>query len=605
MNQQASTSFIREQTIELRKKLQRLRKWRHTLQAAWVLVHPKAWILVLGFVLLLVSRLASLVIPGSSKFLIDDVLRQHRTELLSWIIGSVLVGSIVQGVADLAVNRILSGEASRLIAELRCKVHAHIASLPVAFLDSNKTGSLIARVMSDVEGLRHLVGSGLLQLVGGLLTSLIAAAVLFKISVQLTAVVGVLLLLFAFAHHRIVFALRLLFRKQAEKYSLVMGRLSESVSGARVVKAYCAEQREQESFARGARSLFASSLEIIRVTSRMGFWATLTIGITVASEMYLGTQLILEHKLTLGDLITFSLFLGVMVAPAAQIAAVTTQLGDALSGLSRTREILNETPEGQESDRVFEIGGIQGDVTFDRVSFAYDQDQEVLSELNFVAKSGTVTALVGASGAGKSTLTELIAAFHTPSSGRILIDGLDLRTINLHSYRRQLGVVLQETFLFDGTILENILFSRPDASQEDVEAACRVARVDEFVRQFEAGYSTVVGERGVKLSGGQRQRLSIARAILANPRIMILDEATSSLDSESEAMVQEGLSYLMGGRTTFVIAHRLSTIRKANQILVLVRGVLMGRGTHDELYSTSHIYRKLFDTSVAPEVTLA
>ena len=448
--------------------------------------------------------------------------------------------------------------------------------------------------MSDVEGVRNLIGTGLIEFAGGIMTAILALFVLLRISASMTGVAAVVLLIFGVGLNRAFKTIRPIFRARPKINAEVTGRLTESLGGVRVVKGYHAEEREEQVFGAGVQRLLDNVLKTLTATSLMSLSATTLMGLISAAIMYLGTRHILAGTMTLGTFLEFTLFLGMLVAPVFQIVGIGPQITEALAGLERTREVLNERPEDDAPGRTKILDRIRGKVVFENVNFAYDAGKPVLFDINFESEPGTVTALVGPSGAGKSTVIGLIAAFYVPSSGRVLVDGIDLATVKLDSYRTQLGVVLQETFLFDGTIRENVAFSRPDASEEEVLAACRIARVDEFAEALEKKYDTIVGERGVKLSGGQRQRVSIARAILADPRILILDEATSSLDSESEAFIQEGLRYLMRGRTTFVIAHRLSTVRRADQILVIEAGRIVERGTHESLYAAGGRYYELY-----------
>jgi subfamily B ATP-binding cassette protein MsbA len=541
-----------------------------------------------------VNRLAGLVLPASMKFLVDDVIGQRQVGLLGPLVLAVLSATVVQGITSFTLTQQLSKAAHRLIADLRKQVQAHIGRLPIAFHDANKTGALVTRVMHDVEGLRNLIGTGLVEFAGGLMTSLFALIVLLRISPFMTGVAVAVLVVCAIAMNKAIAIIRPIYRARSKLNAEVTGRLAESFAGARVVKGYHAEEREERVFAGGAQRLLDNVLKTLTATSVMSLSATVLLGIVSTVIMYLGASRILAGSMTLGTFVTYVAFLAMLVSPVFQVVQIGTQLTEGMAGLERTREILAEKPEDTDPRRSMTIRPIRGDVTFENVSFAYNPGQEVLQEISFVAHPGTVTALVGPSGAGKSTVIGLIAAFHAPTAGEVRVDGIDLTTVRLDSFRSQLGVVLQETFLFDGTIRENVAFSRPDATDADILAACRVARVDEFAESFPEKYETVVGERGVKLSGGQRQRISIARAILADPRILILDEATSSLDSESEALIQEGLSYLMRGRTTFVIAHRLSTIRRADQILVFEGGRILERGTHEALYKLGGRYFELY-----------
>jgi subfamily B ATP-binding cassette protein MsbA len=558
------------------------------------LIRPRRGLLALGFLLMLINRVSGLVLPYSTKYLIDTVMVKHHLQLLKPLVGAVLLATLIQGVTSFSLTQLLSKAAQRLIAELRAKVQTHIGRLSVTFHDSNKSGALVARIMSDVEGVRNLVGTGLVDLVGGLITALIALIVLFRISALMTALAFGFLLVFAIALKKAFGTIRPIFRERGKINAEVTGRLAESLGGIRVVKGYHAEEREDIVFSRGVQRLLDNVLRTLTATSAMTLSASVLLGVVGAVIMYVGAHQVAAGSLTIGGFFTYTLFMGFLIAPIMQIVQVGTQLTEALAGLERTQEILDESREDRDPRRTQTLGSIRGDINFEKVGFSYDGSKLVLRDVSFHAAPGTVTALVGSSGSGKSTTIGLIAAFHTPTEGRILVDDVDLSTVRLDSYRTQLGVVLQESFLFDGTIRDNVVFSRPDATEEQVMSACRIARVDEFAESFPEKYNTVVGERGVKLSGGQRQRISIARAILAEPRILILDEATSSLDSESEALIQQGLSYLMQGRTTFVIAHRLSTIRRADQILVMEQGQILERGRHEELYALHGRYYDLY-----------
>jgi subfamily B ATP-binding cassette protein MsbA len=572
-------------------KSQRLRALFPDIKA---LVAPRKGILALGMVLMAVNRVSGLVLPASTKFLIDDVIGKRRTEMLLPLLGAVVGATLIQGITSFSLTQLLSKAAQRLIAELRRKVQAHVGRLPVAYFDANKTGALVSRIMSDVEGVRNLIGTGLVEFVGGLLTAAIALVVLFKISATMTLMAFAFLVGFGVVLNRAFGTIRPIFRERAKLHAEVSGRLSESLGGVRVVKGYHAEEREEKTFSAGVQRLLDNVLKTLTSTSVMSLSSTVLLGIVGAVVMFVGTRQILAGTLTLGGFFTYTVFLGFLVAPIFQIVAIGTQLTEALAGLERTREILSEKPEDADPNRTVSLASLEGDLVFDDVRFAYDEGKEVLHGISFRAAPGTVTALVGPSGSGKSTIIGLVAAFHVPTGGRVLVDGVDLSSVRLDSYRTALGVVLQETFLFDGTIRENVAFSRPEATDAEVLEACRIARVDEFAEGFEKKYETIVGERGVKLSGGQRQRVSIARAILADPRILILDEATSSLDSESEALIQQGLSFLMKGRTTFVIAHRLSTIRRADQILVVENGFIVENGTHATLFAARGRYWDMY-----------
>ncbi|MDX1979254.1 MAG: ABC transporter ATP-binding protein [Bryobacteraceae bacterium] len=567
---------------------------RAVMPLVWELVRPRRGILLIGLVLIVISRVAGLVLPASTKFLVDDIIGKRQAELLLPLFGAVLGATLVQALSSYALTQLLSKSAQKLIAEMRRKVQVHVGRLPLAYFDSNKTGVLVSRIMSDVEGVRNLVGTGLVEFVGGLLTAVLALVMLLRINAMMTGIALGVVVAFSFILKYAFGTLRPIFRERGKINSEVTGRLTESLGGVRVVKGYHAEKREEDVFSQGVQRLLDNILKSLTGVSIMSMSATVLLGIVGAIVMYIGARQILAGTLTLGGFVTFTAFLAFLVAPVFQIVGIGTQLTEALAGLERTKEILDERREDQDPRRQTTLGTLRGEVRFESVNFEYEPDKPVLRDVSFVAAPGTVTALVGSSGSGKSTTIGLVAAFYSPGSGRVSVDGVDLDTVKLDSYRTQLGVVLQDTFLFDGTIGENVSFSKPDATAEEVLAACRIARVDEFAERFADGYDTVIGERGVKLSGGQRQRLAIARAILADPRILILDEATSSLDSESEHMIQQGLAHLMKGRTTFVIAHRLSTIRRADQILVMEDGSILERGTHDSLYALKGRYYDLY-----------
>ncbi len=558
------------------------------------LVRPRRKLLALGFVLTIIGQVCSMVLPMSSKGFIDNVITKRQTWLLEPLILAVLGATMIQAATSFALSQLLSKAAQRLIAEMRRRVQEHVGRLPVSYYDANKSGLLVSRIMNDVEGLRNLVGTGLVDFVGGILKALLALGVLMFISPLLTCMALVFIIVFAGGLSQAFKRIRPIFRERGKITAEVSGRLTESLSGVRVVKGYHAESEEAKVFSGGVERLLDNVLRSITAISIMSTSATTMMGVVGAGVLYLGSRQILAGKLTTGGLFEFIFLLGFLVAPMFQVVGVGTQITEALAGLDRTQEILHEKPEDESPTRTRVVGEITGNLEFDHVSFAYDAGKEVLHDVSFVSAPGTVTALVGPSGSGKSTIISLVAAFHEPASGKVLLDGQDLSTLRLDSYRVHLGVVLQDTFLFDGTIRENVGFARPGATEEEILSACRIARVDEFAEKFEKKYETIVGERGVKLSGGQRQRVSIARAILANPRILILDEATSSLDSESEAAIQEGLAYLMKGRTTFVIAHRLSTIRRADQILVVEDGRIVERGTHESLYDFRGRYYDLY-----------
>jgi subfamily B ATP-binding cassette protein MsbA len=569
------------------------------------LMAPRKGILAGGFVLMVINRVSGLVLPASTKYLVDNVVGQKQVHLLLPLVLVVLGATALQGLSSFALTQLLSKAAQRLIAELRQKVQAHVGRLPVTYFDSNKSGTIVARIMSDVEGIRNLIGTGLVEFLGGLLTAAISLFVLLSISARMTGVALVLTLTFTIFLQKALSTIRPIFRERGKINAEVTGRLTEFLGGIRVVKGYHAEDREEAVFAKGVGRLLDNVLKSLTSISIMSLSATLLLGVVSAIVMYLGGREMLKGTLTLGDFFKYTAFLAFLVAPVFQIVNIGTQLSEALAGLDRTREVLNEMREDRDPRRTNKLAEmIRGRVEFDNVSFAYEKDKPVLHEVSFVAEPGTVTALVGSSGSGKSTIIGLITAFHVPNSGEVLVDGQDLCRVDIGSYRTQLGVVLQESFLFDGTIRENVQFARPDATEEEVMEACRIANVTEFVERFPDKYETIVGERGVKLSGGQRQRVSIARAILADPRILILDEATSSLDSESEALIQEGLGFLMRGRTTFVIAHRLSTIRRADQILVIEGGRVAERGSHATLFAARGRYFDLYTRQHGLEANL-
>jgi ABC-type multidrug transport system fused ATPase/permease subunit len=567
-------------------------------------VRPRRAALGLGFVLMAINRVSGLVLPYSTKYLIDDIIGKRNIKMLTPLVLAVLGATLIQGVTSFSLTQLLSKAAQRLIAELRRKVQEHIGRLPVTYYDANKSGMLVSRIMSDVEGVRNLIGTGLVEFVGGLLTAVIALVVLIRISALMTGLAFLFLLIFSLALRHAFRTIRPIFRARAKINAEVTGRLTESLGGVRVIKGYHAEEREAQVFAGGVKRLLDNVLQSLTATSVMSLGATMVIGMVGVVVMFVGARQILAGTLTVGSLMLFIAFLAFLVAPVFQVVAIGTQISEAMAGLERTREVMRERPEDEDPRRTSTLGSIRGEVDFERVKFAYDPGKPVLKDVSFESRPGTVTALIGPSGSGKSTIIGLISAFYTPSEGMIRVDGVDLSTVRLDSYRTQLGVVLQDTFLFDGTIRENVAFSHPNATEQEIMDACTIARVDEFAETFEKKYDTIVGERGVKLSGGQKQRVSIARAILANPRILILDEATSSLDSESEALIQEGLSYLMRGRTTFVIAHRLSTIRRADQILVVEAGQIVERGTHESLYAARGRYYDLYTRQHGLEMNL-
>ncbi|HEY3936890.1 MAG TPA: ABC transporter ATP-binding protein [Bryobacteraceae bacterium] len=574
------------------------------LPEVWALMKPRRGLLLAGGGLMIINRVCGLALPISSKYLIDNVMRKGQIQLLLPIVSAVVLATIVQGITSFSLTQLLSKSGQRLIYEMRVRIQEHIGRLPVAFYDATKTGTLVSRIMSDVEGVRNLIGTGLVELAGGLLTAVISTVLLFRTSASMTSFVLVILIVFGLVLQRAFKTVRPIFRERGKINAEVTGRLTETLGGVRVIKGYHAEKREAGVFATGAQRLLDNVVQSLTTISLMTLASTVLMGLVGALIMFLGARQIAAHRMDIGDFVMYTSLLAFMIAPVVQIVNIGTQISEALAGLERTRQILAERPEDEDPRRSNALPPIDGHVQFEHVSFAYEEGKPVLHDVSFDARPGTVTALVGSSGSGKSTIIGLITAFHSPKEGKVLVDGFDLSTVALASYRLQLGVVLQESFLFDGTIRENVAFSRPAASDEQILEACRIARVDEFAAHFPAGYDTIVGERGVKLSGGQKQRVSIARAILADPRILILDEATSSLDSESEQLIQTGLSYLMQGRTTFVIAHRLSTIRRADQILVVEDGRIVERGNHAELFAARGRYHDLYTRQHGLEANL-
>ena len=558
------------------------------------LVRPRRRLLSFGMALTLIKSVAGLALPASTKYLVDNVMLKHQVRLLTPLVLAVLAATIIQGVTSFTLTQLLSKEGQRLIAQLRRRVQEHVGRLPVAYYDANKAGVLVSRIMTDVEGVRNLIGTGLVEFLGGVLTALLSLIILLRTSALLTSTSLLFIVAFSLVLNKAFSRIRPIFRERGKITAEVTGRLTESLAGVRVVKGYHAEAQEARVFAGGVQRLLENVFRSLTAISLMSLSATVLMGVVGAVVMFLGSRQVFAGTLTLGEFTMFTAFLAFLVAPVFQVVGIGTQLTEALAGLDRTQEVLHEKPEDEDTRRNRSIGSIQGVVSFQHVTFAYDEAKPVLHDVSFESRPGTATALVGPSGSGKSTIISLIAAFHAPTEGVVQVDGTDLSTVRLNAYRTQLGVVLQDTFLFDGTIRENVAFSRPGASEEEILEACRIAHVDEFAERFDKQYDTIVGERGVKLSGGQRQRVSIARAILANPRILILDEATSSLDSESEAAIQAGLAYLMEGRTTFVIAHRLSTIRRAEQILVVEQGRIVERGTHQSLYDLGGRYYDLY-----------
>jgi len=574
-------------------------------QRAWAEARELVWrhrrSLIIGLLLMLVNRLSGLVLPGSSKWLIDNVLAKHRGDLLIPIALAAAAAVIIQAATTYALSQVVSIAAQQAITDMRMSVQKHVLHLPVSYFDSTKTGVLISRIMTDAEGVRNLVGTGLIQLVGGLLTAVIGIGVLFALNWRLTTIMLVILLSFGGLMAMAFSRLRPLFRERSVINAEVTGRLAESLGGVRILKVYVAEKREERLFGEGVQRLFDNVRKSITGTSLVGAGATVIVGAIGVLMIVVGGRSILNGTMTLGGLVMYIFFIGLVAAPLIQIASVGTQISEAFAGLDRIREIRDMATEDDQDEGLAKMGEIAGRVEFRHVNFSYVPGIPVLKDVSFVADAGSTTALVGSSGSGKSTLIGLVMAFNRPDSGEIRIDDQGLVDVRLRDYRSQLGVVLQDNFLFDGSVRENIAFARPDATDEEVREVSRIAHCDEFINGFPQGYGTIVGERGVKLSGGQRQRVAIARAILADPRILILDEATSSLDSESEAMIRDGLQSLRHGRTTFVIAHRLSTIESADQILVLEGGEIVERGTHRELIALNRRYRQLYDKQYGAE----
>ena len=552
--------------------------------------------LALGLAVMLINRLAGLVLPASSKILVDDVIGRHQPDLLTPLVLAIGVATLVQAVTTFSLSQILGVAAQRAISDMRRAMQTHIARLPITYFDSTKSGILISRIMTDAEGIRNLVGTGLVQLVGGLVTAVLALGILLYINWQLTTITLLLLLVFGGGMGYAFSRLRPLFRERGKINADITGRLAETLGGIRIVKAYRAERTEGLVFARGVHRLFRVIARTVSAMAGVGAFSSLVVGVLGIVMMLLGGRAILAGTMTLGDFVMYLFFTGLMAVPLVQIASIGTQITEAFAGLDRIREIRRMATEDEEDGARQPMDALLGDVRFENVAFGYLAGVPVLRDVSFRAPAGSTTALVGSSGSGKSTLVSLVLAFNHPQQGRVLVDGRDLASVRLKDYRKNLGVVLQDNFLFDGTVAENIAFARPDATRDEIREVARIAHCDEFVERFAQTYDTIVGERGVKLSGGQRQRVAIARAILADPRILILDEATSSLDSESEALIQDGLRRLRRGRTTFVIAHRLSTIRSADQILVIEGGEIVERGTHDDLLRAGGRYRQLHDT---------
>ena len=574
-----------------KKKINYSSAWAEARKIIW----NARWRLAFGSVLMLISRLASMVLPASTKYIGDEVFTNRNYGLIKWIALAIGISTLIQGVTSFALSQILGVAAQLAITNMRMRVQRHIERLPISYFDSTQSGQLISRIMNDAEGIRNLVGTGLGQILGSLVTSVIAIGVLFYLNWQLTVATIVVLLIFGGALMYAFKVLRPIFRERGEINAEVTGRLGESLGGIRIVKAYTAEKREELSFTRGAHRLFRNIAKSITGVSAISSFSSVVIGAVAVVMIVIGGNAVQTGEMTLGDFLMYISFTFLLAMPVIELTSIGTQITEALAGLDRIREVMAMTTEDEEDATKQPLPRIEGTIDFENVEFEYDKDVPVLKGVSFHSEAGATTALVGSSGSGKSTILSLVLNFIQPTRGVIRIDGKDLQNVRLRDYRKHLGVVLQDNFLFDGTILDNIRFSNPEANPQQIKAVCKIANADEFIEKFPNGYETVVGERGVKLSGGQRQRIAIARALLANPRILILDEATSSLDSESEALIQEGLNRLRQGRTTFVIAHRLSTIRSADQILVVEAGEILERGTHEELIALGGRYKQLYD----------
>lgn len=574
-----------------KKKVDYSGAWAEARKIIWA----ARWRLLLGSVLLLVSRGASMVLPASTKYIGDEIFTNRNFELLKWIALAIGLAALVQGLTSFALSQILGVAAQRAITEMRKRVQEHVERLPISYFDSTQSGQLISRIMTDAEGIRNLVGTGLGQLIGSFLTAIVAIGVLFWINWQMTSATMVVLILFGGGLFYAFKYLRPVFRERSIINADVTGRLGESLGGIRIVKAYTAEKREDLSFARGAHKLFRNVARSVTGVSAISSFSAILIGAVAVVMIVIGGNAVQANEMTLGDFLMYISFTFILAMPVFELTAIGTQITEAFAGLDRIRELFAMKTETEEDAKRQPLPEVEGRVEFENVHFEYEPGVPVLKGVTFTTEAGMTTALVGSSGSGKSTILSLVLNFIQPTDGIVKIDGKDLESVRLRDYRRHLGVVLQDNFLFDGTVLDNIRFSNPEATLEEIKAICKVANADEFIEKFPDGYDTIVGERGVKLSGGQRQRLAIARALLADPRILILDEATSSLDSESEALIQDGLNNLRRGRTTFVIAHRLSTIRSADQILVIESGEIVERGTHDELVAMNGRYKQLYD----------
>jgi ABC-type multidrug transport system fused ATPase/permease subunit len=583
-----------------KKKVDYASAWAEARKIVW----NARWRLAFGSVLMLVSRLAGMVLPASTKYIGDEVFTKQNYSLIKWIALAIGISTLIQGVTGFALSQVLGVAAQRAITEMRKRVQQRIERLPISYFDSTQSGQLISRIMNDAEGIRNLVGTGLGQILGSVVTASIAIGVLMYLNWILTLATIAVLLVFGGALMYAFKVLRPVFRERGEITAEVTGRLGESLGGIRIVKAYTAEKREELSFARGAHRLFRNIAKTVTGVSAISSFSSIIIGAVAVVMIVIGGNAVQAGTMTLGDFLMYISFTFLLAMPVIELTSIGTQITEALAGLDRIREVMAMTTEDEEDAKKRPLPRVDGTIDFDNVEFEYEKGVPVLNGVSFHSNAGTTTALVGSSGSGKSTILSLVLNFIQPTKGTIRIDCLDLQSVRLRDYRRHLGVVLQDNFLFDGTILDNIRFANPEADLEEIREVCRIANADEFIERFPDSYKTIVGERGVKLSGGQRQRIAIARALLADPRILILDEATSSLDSESEALIQEGLNRLRKGRTTFVIAHRLSTIRSADQILVVESGQIVERGTHSELLAMEGRYKQLYDKQYRYEQNL-
>jgi len=563
-------------------------------QAFKTIIWPRRKLVFVGLILIVIRSLSGLVLPWQSKVLLDEVVPNKDYSQLYTLIGIVIAAITIQAITSFLLTRILSVQAQYLISELRAQVQKKVLSLPISFFDNTKSGALVSRIMTDVEGVRNLIGTGLVQLVGGSFTAIVSLIILIKLNPWMTLFVFVPLSIFGFIALKAFKYIRPIFRKRGKINAEVTGRLTETLAGVRVIKAFNAEAQENTVFETGVDKLYQNVKKSLTATALMTSSSTFLIGVATTGIMGIGGYYMILGEMTTGEFLFFTLILGFMIAPIVQMSNIGSQLTEALAGLDRTEELMNMTAEEDDKERNIQLETFKGDMEFNDVSFSYEVDKEVLHNISFKAPAGSVTALVGSSGSGKSTIAGLSATFLNPKSGKVTIDNQDLSKVKLNSYRKYLGVVLQDEFLFEGTIKENIMFPRPNATEQELQNAVKAAYVNEFTDRFDDGLETLIGERGVKLSGGQRQRLAIARAILANPKIIILDEATSNLDTESEALIQKSLNELVKDRTTIVIAHRLSTIRKADQILVIEAGRIVERGTHDELITLKGRYYDLY-----------